>query len=151
MIINSQPNTTGNDTSYNIFLVTVSQVFLSALITDKKFCINLLTNGIRKLYLPSDGCACMTISYLEDVFFKRAFTICQDFIKIGHMVRKSTVEELIDEIEKVLVELKQLPLLLSKINPPNKDWLETVLYSIRPLHTWFSIQDSAPHITIDNE
>jgi hypothetical protein len=79
----------------------------------------------------------MKNEYLEGVFFKKAFSLPREEKKEGKLVRRVTVDELIDEISKVLTQSNLLPLMISKLFPADKQWLENVLYTLDQGHSWY--------------
>ncbi len=80
----------------------------------------------------------MNKEYIEKVFFKKAFSISMDKIKVGSIVARVSV----DELEKILASTNNLSLGFTKLAPANKEWLTTVLYSIAPSHSWFERQEA---------
>ena len=62
---------------------TVSRNYLNSLVGDKKFLINILSEGKRQLFLPDSNAPCMQKEYLEKVFFKQCYTVSKSDIKIA--------------------------------------------------------------------
>ncbi len=81
-------------------LVNVSLEYLNSLCGDQAYVYNLLDKGRRNLYLPSPKAQCMSNNYLEGVFYKKYFSLKKEFLKVDDIVRKSTCDELVIEIEK---------------------------------------------------
>ncbi len=75
------------------------------------------------------------------MFYKKLFSISKNKIKLGNLIRRSTVDEHYVEVEKILSANQMLPLGFPKHEPSNKEWLEIVLFSLDPSHQWYREPD----------
>lgn len=90
--------------------------------------------SIRGFYLPDRDKKCVTTEYLMGVLTGKFFSIKRDDIRKGFPTKKASK---IDLLQYITDAVKPTQLGLKITHLPNREWMETVLYSVKKDHPLF--------------
>jgi len=95
----------------------------------------------RGYYLPSFASSAITVDYLCSVITHKVFRIERSSVKLGYMINKRSISELVGVLRTVTANSK--PLGFDEYNFPDEEWLLNTIFTLAPDHSIFSYGDGS--------
>jgi hypothetical protein len=105
---------------------------INRLLGDKANCYRLMTE--YGYFLPDFSSKCLTREYLEDVLSGKTWVPLQKDAKMARLLHKVTSGQLIEEVLALKPGTN-----LKSYDPPDKEWLISVLATLKSDHKYFKI------------
>jgi hypothetical protein len=105
---------------------------LNSLLGSKEDFYNRLS--VRGFFLPNRDKKCITSEYLLGVLTGKFFSLKRDQVKIPFPTKKASKLDILRHITDA-IKPKELGLKITHL--PNRSWMETVLFTVKPDHSLF--------------